>query len=49
MEAEAAFVQHVHNLTVADAAVVARFREAMGVSLPSCRGGMEHTGGIETC
>jgi len=47
MGAEAAFVQHVHDLTVADAAVVTRYHETMRVSIPSCRGSIEHTHGIE--
>ncbi|MCJ7619300.1 MAG: hypothetical protein MUP64_03675 [Anaerolineae bacterium] len=47
MGAEAAFVQHVHDLTVADAAVVTRYRETMRVSIASCRWSIEHTHGIE--
>jgi len=47
MGAEAAFVQHVHDLTVADAAVVTRYHETMRVSIPSCRWSIEHTHGIE--
>ena len=49
MGAQAAFVQHVHDLTVADAAVVTRYHETMRVSIASCRGRMEHAGGIEKC
>ena len=49
MGAEAAFVQHIHDLTVADAAVVTRYHETMRVSLPSCSGRMEYAGGIEKC
>ena len=47
MGAEAAFLQHVQDLTVADAAVVTQYHETMRVSIPSCRGSIEHTGGIE--
>jgi hypothetical protein len=49
MGAEATFVQHVHDLTVADAAVVTRYHETMRVRIPSCRRRIEHVGGIEKC
>ena len=49
MGAQAAFVQPVHDLTVADATVVTRYHETLRGSLPSCRGRMEHAGGIEKC
>jgi len=47
MGAQAAFVQHVGDLTVADAAVVTQYHETMRGSIPSCRWNIEHTHGIE--
>jgi hypothetical protein len=49
MGAEAAFVQPVHDVSVADAAVVTRYHETMRVRIPSCCGRMEHARGIEKC